>query len=877
MYRCQVALFTTAKPNNRFSSVIDPIRLNIEKIPIKEYYIKAKGQLLVGIINDRIGNIYNAEEFNKIIINNFPLHKDSNVIQRALTQSGIFHIKTRGYSNAVSILRKAILISKLLKDSIYQAKNLENLGIAYLWAGDYVKARSSLTTSIQLAPDPSGAIETEIARSYLFEGIYDEALKQGLIALKKSNADKNIQTQFQSLSLLGNVYLKKKNYIQANAYFNKALALRTAIEDKREIVKTLLPLAQTKLAANQADQALAFLDEAINILGYDRKIVDGKTLPSEMLLIELFAEKANCYLAKAKASPSGQYLEDAEKNFDKSIEVLTDMRHYHDNPGTIEEISKGAKAIFEASVATSLKLYDGSKNKKYLDKAFLTIQKYGSFNLRKNISERKALDLAVSDEATRNRFLKAKVDFLNEEYKLNAEFTEEGFAAYNLAKNKFQQIRDSLEKHNKKFSKLSQKINYITIKDVQSKLKTDEVFLQYFIANSSITTLSIYKNEVSYHTVANDSIFKNNVQHYLSILSHPNTLQKKMSIDSVQQLYAYTSHYLYNTLIGPSVSKKPIAKIIAVPDGPLFRIPFESFTIKPDATHNEASSYLLSKYTVDYLYYPAQYLRDELQEYEDYFIGIGLEYDNYTLESMKDFKHDTTLLWIKDKFRSESLSHLYFADDEVKEVAKHFGGKAYVNDDATKQNLMKSIHDAGILHISAHSCVDFTDPQKSAIILHKKDSITDNLIKYEDISECDLNSQMVILSACSSASGKISEAEGVSSLSKAFFEAGSQSVVGSYWSVPDEVSKLFMEAFYKKLKEGKPKDVALREVKLEFISNNSFVSPFYQRPQFWAAWTLYGDVQPLKVNSYLWAWLLGGLALVTLAFFTYKLTKKSTV
>jgi CHAT domain-containing protein len=177
---------------------------------------------------------------------------------------------------------------------------------------------------------------------------------------------------------------------------------------------------------------------------------------------------------------------------------------------------------------------------------------------------------------------------------------------------------------------------------------------------------------------------------------------------------------------------------------------------------------------------------------------------------------------------------------------------------------MNIIHDAGILHISAHSCVDFVEPHKSAIVLSKSNDKTDNLIKYDDIAELDLKSQMVILSACSSASGKISEAEGVSSLSKAFFEAGSQSVVGSYWSVPDEVSKLFMELFYKKLKEGKDKDAALREVKLEFISNSSLVNPYYQRPQFWAAWSLYGDVKPLKVSDHRWWWVLGSLVVLSL-------------
>ncbi|MBK9737898.1 MAG: CHAT domain-containing protein [Saprospiraceae bacterium] len=68
-----------------------------------------------------------------------------------------------------------------------------------------------------------------------------------------------------------------------------------------------------------------------------------------------------------------------------------------------------------------------------------------------------------------------------------------------------------------------------------------------------------------------------------------------------------------------------------------------------------------------------------------------------------------------------------------------------------------------------------------------------------------LHSQLVTLSSCNSASGKILEGEGISSLSKTFFEAGSSSVLGSCWRVSDEITKMFMESFYKKLKIGMEK------------------------------------------------------------------------
>jgi CHAT domain-containing protein len=870
IYEYQKKYYFLGNKYKKYDSVILVIKFYSEKIPESEFFFKANSEYILAYVEHQIGNIYHADKISQTIIRKSPFHKDTILVLQSYILSGIIKIKSRDYKGAIKDLLNAITMANLKNDTSRLSRSYENLGIAYLWSGDYNKSRNALIKSIELDDDPSGAIELEISRSYLFEGSYDKAIKEGNVALRKSIESENLETQYYCLTNIANIYAKKNNPTLAINYYYKALKLRDNIQDKREIVKTLLPLAQVKLKLNKADEALAHIDEAIKIIGYDRKVVSGKTLPSEMYLIELFAEKANCYLSKNGIKADAALLESAQVNFEKSIEVLTDMRQYHDNPGTIEEISKGAKDIFEKSITTALAQYALSKDKRHLDRAFINAQKYGAFNLRKNISERKALDLAVTDATVKNRFLKAKVDFLNEEYKLNAAFSEEGFNAYNNAKNSFLHLRDSLEKSNKRFGKLSQKINYVSIKEVQSKLQDGEVFVQYFTGSALITVFNIYKNDIVCNTIDNDQSFKDHLQQYLTLLGDTAPAGKAVMRDSLDRIFQSSAYFLYQSLVQKSIENRPISKMIVVPDGALFRIPFESFITKSTTSLSDASSYLLSKCTIDYLYYPAQFLKDDVKAYKDYFVGFGLEYDKYTLESMKDIKQDTSLLWIKDKFRSESLSHLYFADDEVAEVAKHFSGKTYLNDNATKSNLMQTIHKAGILHISAHSCVDFAAPEHSAIILSKNMTETDNLIKYDDIAEQDLNSQMVILSSCSSSSGKISEAEGVSSLSKAFFEAGSQSVVGSYWSVPDEVSKLFMEMFYKKLSEGKAKDVALREVKLEFISSNSLVNPYYQRPKFWAAWSLYGDVQPLKVSDHRWWWAFMALATLCLGFWYAK-------
>ena len=223
-----------------------------------------------------------------------------------------------------------------------------------------------------------------------------------------------------------------------------------------------------------------------------------------------------------------------------------------------------------------------------------------------------------------------------------------------------------------------------------------------------------------------------------------------------------------------------------------------------------------------------------------------------------------------EKFRSEELSNLFFADDEVVTIAELFNGSYFVNNLATKNNLLSKIRSCGFLHISAHSCVDYFAPENSAIVLSRNKEEMDNLLKFKDILGLDLKCQMVTLSACSTSSGKLYDGEGVSSLAKAFFEAGSSSVVGSYWSVPDEVSKIFMESFYKKLQQGKDKDVALREVKLELAGSNSKINPYYRLPPYWASWVVYGNVDALRMKDYSYLYLIASFIALLIAFFFYK-------
>lgn len=117
------------------------------------------------------------------------------------------------------------------------------------------------------------------------------------------------------------------------------------------------------------------------------------------------------------------------------------------------------------------------------------------------------------------------------------------------------------------------------------------------------------------------------------------------------------------------------------------------------------------------------------------------------------------------------------------------------------------------------------------------------MLEASEIIQLKLNSDLVVLSSCNSGLGWVDESEGIIGMTKAFFDAGSKSVVVSLWEVNDMYTSKLMTSFYQKLGEGYDKSEALRLAKIEFIENYS------PNPYFWAAFILWGNISEIKLET----------------------------
>jgi len=118
----------------------------------------------------------------------------------------------------------------------------------------------------------------------------------------------------------------------------------------------------------------------------------------------------------------------------------------------------------------------------------------------------------------------------------------------------------------------------------------------------------------------------------------------------------------------------------------------------------------------------------------------------------------------------------------------------------------------------------------------------DGYLTAGEIAKLNLNADWVVLSACNTAAADGSPgAEGLSGMAKAFFYAGSRSLLVSHWPVASEATVLLTNVMLKELatnpKQGKAQ--AQRKAMLELM--NTPDHPEYAHPLFWAPFVVVGE------------------------------------
>jgi CHAT domain-containing protein len=150
---------------------------------------------------------------------------------------------------------------------------------------------------------------------------------------------------------------------------------------------------------------------------------------------------------------------------------------------------------------------------------------------------------------------------------------------------------------------------------------------------------------------------------------------------------------------------------------------------------------------------------------------------------------------------------------------------------------------------STHGLVDVRNGMLSCLALSSPEagSEEDGYLQAQEVMGLELDTDLVMLSACQTGLGRLSGGEGLVGLTGSFFYAGAESVCASLWQVPSGPTSQMIMVFFKALKEGKlSRAEALRQAQLKVMHEGRTPdgkTADYSNPFCWAAWGLFGEWQ----------------------------------
>jgi CHAT domain-containing protein len=178
---------------------------------------------------------------------------------------------------------------------------------------------------------------------------------------------------------------------------------------------------------------------------------------------------------------------------------------------------------------------------------------------------------------------------------------------------------------------------------------------------------------------------------------------------------------------------------------------------------------------------------------------------------------------------------------ETREEATAVGDVTLLGKAACEAGLRKALASRErwrAVHLACHGLVDAASPLRSSLAL-TPDATNDGLLTCVDVFRLRVPADLVVLSACETARGKIYRSEGIVGLTRAFMFAGAPRVICSLWKVDDEATRALMVKFYELWNpdegEGLGAAAALKEAQAFVRSHEKWANPYY-----WAAWTLWG-------------------------------------
>ncbi|HVO76485.1 MAG TPA: CHAT domain-containing protein, partial [Candidatus Bathyarchaeia archaeon] len=197
------------------------------------------------------------------------------------------------------------------------------------------------------------------------------------------------------------------------------------------------------------------------------------------------------------------------------------------------------------------------------------------------------------------------------------------------------------------------------------------------------------------------------------------------------------------------------------------------------------------------------------------------------------------------------LETLPNAQDELFEIRDAIGRATILAGPlATKEAVVQRMPSADRIHIATHRVSYPAYSGRGALLFSAADecdvahAVETSLLTESEIGGLDLSKvDLVVLSACQSATDEGQASSERMGLAGAFLEAGARTVIATLWPIEDKTARGFMAAFYRELVITKEDPcTALQEVQRKIIRGNRLSGSPTKDIQAWAPYLVIGPL-----------------------------------
>lgn len=771
---------------------------------------KTKGLLLdaMAVSELCLGNVDSALQYSLEAITLAQEVGDPQLLKIALSDLGYIHMFLGNYYRALELLHESLEIERESHDP-WRKRNrtLSKLSQLYYLVGQYERSMEYIQEALELSEkenDLHGKARCLNAKGVILCNLneFNEAEDSLLNALNLSVNELNDKSlQGLILTNLSYAHYSLSNLDMAKEHLENALELSIQMSDKSTEGNIMVNMAFLELETGSVDKAREHAEKALDICIHTYNLsgqADAKYVLGS--IEDYWYENPDTAYKHYKDSIS--ISETLRKNL-----MLDDFKIAFAENYISAYQQMTTLCIRTGKIQEAFKYIEKSKSRSLVDMLCSAVNEIDS----KKVSNKILEEISA---------LKGKMDFLRK--KLNSAYSHLSNETVNsddsrkskintvileeitALENSYKKAYEALKIKDPEWASLMS-VDVADLETVQSMLDQDTLLLEFYQTNNEVLIMSVRKDKApAVHKIPID--IENDSERLYNLflaLSQAKGLDSR-SHDYIKYIKQPLS-YFYDLLISPVLEENiDINHLIIVPHYFWHYLPFHALYDR------ETKEYLIDKFSISYA--PSA----------------------------------TTLKYCLDKNTSNCKSALIlanpsndlpFAEEEAEKVSRRFNNDVYCfKGEEASFHKLSEYNESDVVHLACHGYFRGDEPLFSHLELADKDN--EKAFHYlPDLFNLRLKTSLVTLSGCETGLSRFTTGDELIGISRAFFYAGTLSLLASHWKVNDKSTAILMDRFYEAIvNKAKNKTEALKIAMQELKA-----MPEYSHPYFWAPFFLSGD------------------------------------